>query len=339
MNRPLQWGVLGTSTIAKNAIIPAIQQSERGEVLAIASRSKEKAEALAEEMNIARSYGSYEELIGDPDIQAVYIPLPNHLHREWTIKAAEAGKHVLCEKPAALNAKESAEMIEVCERHRVLFAEAIMYRYHPKHRRVQEIIESGEIGTVRAIHGNFTCNTADDRENVRFKKDMGGGSIFDLGVYPISAARMYLGQEPEAVTVHALFSEEHDGVDMMASGLIEFPNSVALTFDCGMWASGRAEMEILGTEGRIELPKVFGWENSDIPPQIIIHTDSVSREERVSVSNSYVLQVETFAAAALEGETLPFSPDNTILNMRVIDACLESARTRQRVLVDRSPIE
>lgn len=170
MNRPLQWGVLGTSTIAKNAIIPAIQQSERGEVLAIASRSKEKAEALAEEMDIVRSYGSYEELIADPDIQAVYIPLPNHLHREWTIKAAEAGKHVLCEKPAALNAKESIEMIEACERHGVLFSEAIMYRYHPKHRRVQDIIESGEIGTVRAIHGNFTCNTADDKDNVRFKK-------------------------------------------------------------------------------------------------------------------------------------------------------------------------
>ncbi|KAF4325658.1 hypothetical protein G195_000687 [Phytophthora kernoviae 00238/432] len=173
-------------------LIPAIQQSERGEVLAIASRSKEKAEALANELDIARAYGSYEELIADPDIEAVYIPLPNHMHKEWTIKAAQAGKHVL--------------------------------------------------------------------------------------------SRMYLGQEPEAVTVHALFSEEHDGVDMMASGLVEFPNSVALTFDCGMWASGRAEMEILGTDGRIELPKVFGWENSDIPPQIIVHTDSVSREERVSIT-------------------------------------------------------
>lgn len=331
MNKQLQWGVLGTSTIAKNAVIPAIQQSERGEVLAIASRSKEKAEALAEELDIARCYGSYAELIADPDIEAVYIPLPNHMHKEWTIKAAQAGKHVLCEKPAALNADESAEMIQVCKDHGVLFAEAIMYRYHPKHRRVQEIIASGEIGAVRAIHGNFTCNTADDKDNVRFKRDMGGGSLFDLGVYPISAARMYLGQEPEAVTVHALFSEEHDGVDMMASGLVEFPGSVALTFDCGMWASGRAEMEILGTDGRIELPKVFGWENSDIPPQIIVHTDSVSREERVSVSNSYVLQAETFAAAVLDGTPLPFTPDNTIANMRVIDACLQSARTRQRV--------
>lgn len=334
MQRRLQWGVLGASTIAKNAVMPAIQQSERGEVLALASRSLEKAKAVAEELNIARVYGSYDELIADPDIEAVYVPLPNHLHKEWTIKAAEAGKHVLCEKPAALTAEESMEMIEACRKHGVLFAEAIMYRYHPKHRRVEEIIASGEIGRVRAIHGNFTCNSADDKDNVRFKAEMGGGSLFDLGVYPISAARMYLGQEPEAVTVNAFFSEEHGGVDMMASGLVEFPDSVSLTFDCGLWASGRAEMEILGTEGRIELPKVFGWENSDIPPQIIIHLDSVSREERVSVSNSYVLQAEAFADAVLDGKPLPFTPENTINNMRVIEACLQSARTRQRIVLD-----
>lgn len=177
MDRHLQWGVLGTSTIAKNAVIPAIQQSERGEVLAIASRSKEKAEALANELDIARAYGSYDELIADPDIEAVYIPLPNHMHKEWTIKAAQAGKHVLCEKPAALNSEEAVEMIEVCQQHGVLFAEAIMYRYHPKHRRVQEIIASGEIGTVRALHGNFTCNTADDKDNVRFKREIGRAHV------------------------------------------------------------------------------------------------------------------------------------------------------------------
>lgn len=331
MSELIRWGILSTAKIGINAVIPALQQSERGQVVAIASRDESRAAEIAAELNIPKAYGSYDALLADEEIDAVYIPVPNHLHMEWTIRAAEAGKHVLCEKPAALNEEQVTQMIDACKAANVVFAEAFMYRYHPKHQRVKEIIESGEIGEVRAIHANFTYNNCDDKENVRFKNDMGGGSLYDVGVYPISAARMFLEKEPEAVTVHALFSPEHDDVDMMASGLVEFPNKVALTFDCGMWACARAEFEILGTKGRIELPKVFGWENSDIPPQIIIHTDHVTREERVSVSNSFVLQAEAFADAVLDGKPLPFGPEDAVHNIRVIEACLASARKRERV--------
>lgn len=331
MSKQIRWGILGTATIAKTAVIPALQQSQRGLVTAIASRDESRAAELAAELNIPKAYGSYDALLADEEIDAVYIPVPNHLHMEWTIRAAKAGKHILCEKPAGLNVEQVTRMIEACRDANVVFAEAFMYRYHPKHGRVKEIMNSGEIGEVRAIHANFTYNHCDDKQNVRFHKHMGGGSLYDVGVYPISAARMFLGEEPEAVTVHALFSPEYDDVDMMASGLIEFPNKVALTFDCGMWACARAEFEILGTKGRIVLPKVFGWENSDIPPQIIIHTDHVTREERVSVSNSFVLQAEAFADAVLEGKPLPFDPVDAVHNIRVIEACLESAHKRERI--------
>ncbi|CCC84962.1 oxidoreductase [Paenibacillus polymyxa M1] len=331
MGRKLKWGILGTAEIAKIAVIPAIQQSERGEVLGIASRNADKAAEAAREFDIPRSYGSYEELLADPEIGAVYIPLPNHLHEEWTIKAAEAGKHVLCEKPSSLSSAGTSRMIEACRRAGVTFAEAFMYRYHPKHRRIKEIINSGEIGDIRGIHCTFTFNNTDQADNVRFNKSMGGGSLYDVGVYPISAARMYLDREPEAVTVHALFSPEHDNVDMMASGLLEFPGGVNLTFDCGMWAANRSNMEILGSKGTIAMPKMFGWERTSVVPQIFVHVGSVTREERLKGFNSFELQADAFAEAVLDGIPLPYEPEDAVSNMKVIDACIESARSRKRI--------
>lgn len=333
MTRKLKWGVLSTAEIARTAVIPAIQQSERGEVIAIASRDAELAVEVSKQCNIQTAYGSYEELLLDPEVEAVYIPLPNHLHKEWTIRAAEAGKHVLCEKPSSLCASDTEEMVEACKRHGVLFAEAFMYRYHPKHQRIKEIIDSGEIGEIRGIHCTFTYNDANGSDNVRFHKEMGGGSLYDVGVYPISAARMYLKSEPEAVTVHALFSEEHDNVDMMASGLLEFPHGVTLTFDCGMWAAHRSNMEILGTNGTIAMPKMFGWEKTAVVPQIFVHRGTVTREERLKGHNSFEIQADVFASAVLDGTPLPYSPEDSVLNMKVIDACLQSAQTRQRVVV------
>ncbi|MDO7905703.1 Gfo/Idh/MocA family oxidoreductase [Paenibacillus sp. JX-17] len=331
MSRKLKWGILGTAEIARSAIIPAIQESEYGDVVAIASRRAEHAAEVAEQMQIPRSYGSYEELLQDEEVEAVYIPLPNHLHKEWTIKAAQAGKHVLCEKPSSLNAMDTTEMVEACNQAGVVFAEGFMYRYHPKHQRIKEIINSGEIGDIRGIHCTFTFNQADQQGNVRFNREMGGGSIYDVGVYPISAARMYLDREPEAVMVHALYSPEHGDVDMMASGLLEFPGDVTLTFDCGMWAASRSNMEILGTKGTIAMPKMFGWEKSTMVPQIFVHTGTVTREERLKGRNSFLLQVEAFSTAVLEGKPLPYDPSDAILNMKVIDACQQSARERRRV--------
>ncbi|MCE5168204.1 Gfo/Idh/MocA family oxidoreductase [Paenibacillus profundus] len=328
MEQKLRWGVLGCATIAIHSVIPGIRASKTGEVAAIASRDVHKAQEKAEQLEIPKAYGSYEELLHDPDIDAVYIPLPNHLHLEWTIRAAEAGKHVLCEKPIALNADQARRMVEACAKAGVKLAEAYMYRHHPRYERIREIVQSGEIGTVRGIHGTFSFNNAGDKNNVRYRRDWGGGSIYDVGCYPISAARYILGSEPEAATVHAFLSPEHDNVDMMASGLIEFPDSVALTFDCAMWAAFRNTLEILGTDGRIEVPSAFIGD-----PNFIVHTQEGQREEEMPKLNAYALQADNMAQAIWGEQPLLLNPDDAILNMQVIDACLASAYERRRVAI------
>lgn len=330
MGKKLKWGIIGTAGIAKYSVIPGIKASETGEVIAIASRSEETARKAAAELDIAKAYGSYEELLSDSEIEAVYIPLPNHLHKEWTIRAAEAGKHVLCEKPIALNAAEAEEMVLACQKAGVQLAEAFMYRHHPRYQRVKEILASGEIGAIRGIHATFTFSNPNDKDNVRFKKGMGGGSLYDVGCYPLSAARFLLEEEPEAATIHAFFSEEHDHVDMMASGLVEFSNSVALTFDCGMWASFRNEIEILGSDGRIEIPAAFvgGKETNG---NFIVHSKDGQRQEEIVALNQYSIQADNFAKAIFDNQPLSFAPSDAIQNMKLLDACLESAHARTRV--------
>ncbi|MGG1515885.1 Gfo/Idh/MocA family oxidoreductase [Paenibacillus oryzisoli] len=328
----LRWGILGCAKIAIRACIPGIEQSETGVVTAIASRDLQKSQETAASLNIPKAYGSYEELLADPDIDAVYIPLPNHLHKPWTIRAAQAGKHVLCEKPAALTAAETEEMVSACEENGVLFAEAFMYRHHPRYERVKQIIDAGEIGDIRGIHGAFTFSNPDDHANVRYKREWGGGSLYDVGCYPISAARLLLGREPEAVTTHAFFSPEHDNVDMMMSGLVEFSGNVALTFDCGMWAAFRNRLEILGSKGRIVLPSAFvapSQETSDF--QVIIGAEE--RTESVPLLNQYALQADDLAYAAWGRKSMRFAPQDAIANMKVLDACLKSAEERARIVL------
>ncbi|ULL15788.1 gfo/Idh/MocA family oxidoreductase [Paenibacillus sp. H1-7] len=328
----LRWGVLGCAGIAKRAVIPGIQQSQTGEVTAIASRDEQKARETAAQLNIPKAYGSYEAILADDTIDAVYIPLPNHLHKEWTIRAAEAGKHVLCEKPIALNAEETEEMVAACAKAGVKLAEAFMYRHHPRYEMIKEIIRSGEIGTIRGIHGAFTFNNAKDANNVRYKQFMGGGSLYDVGVYPISAARFLLEQEPQAATVHAFFSPDHDHVDMMAAGLLEFPDSVALTFDCGMWAAGRNVLEVIGTDGRIEVPSAYvSRQNAD--DHFFVIAKGERREVAVPYVNQYALQADDLGRSVLEGTPQRFEPSDAVLNMKVIDACLKSAQERVRVVL------
>lgn len=330
--RKLRWGIIGCAGIAIRSVIPGIQQSERGEVVAVASRDESKAKQTAEKLGIPKAYGSYEALLADGEIDAVYIPLPNHLHKEWTIRAAEAGKHVLCEKPFSMDTAEAAEMVEACARHGVTLAEAFMYRHHPRYKRIRDIIASGEIGALRGIHGTFTFNSSGNTTGFRNKQEMGGGALYDIGVYPISAARMLLEREPEAATVHAFFSPEHGGVDMMASGLLEFAGGVALTFDCAMWAAGRNTLEVLGTDGRIELPSAFVC-NPSAPSVFYVTSKSGRREEQIEPVNQYSLQSDDFAATVLDGAPSLFGADDPVLNMRVVDACLASARTRSRVVI------
>lgn len=329
MSRTLKWGILGCASIAKRAVIPGLQQSKLNEVTAIASRDIDKSTSTAEELHIPKAYGSYEEILEDPIIDAVYIPLPNHLHKEWTIRAAEAGKHILCEKPLALTEAEAWVMSEAAAKAGVHLSEAFMYRYHPRYDMIKDLLRSGAIGEIRAIHSSFTFNNSSNTQNVRFRKDWGGGSIYDIGCYPINAARILLGKEPEAVTVQAFFSPQHGDVDMMASGLIEFGGSVSLTFDCGMWAAGRNPLEIIGSEGMIEVPHAYSY-----PPDgsnFFLTHNGERQEVQVPVVNAYSEQGDHFANVVLNNSPSRYGTDDAINNMRVIDACLESARKRLRV--------
>jgi xylose dehydrogenase (NAD/NADP) len=330
--KKLRWGILGCAGIAVRAVIPGIQQSETGVVNAIASRDLEKAKSTAQASGIPNAYGSYEELLTDSNIDAIYIPLPNHLHKEWTIRAAEAGKHVLCEKPCALDAIEAEAMISACREAGVQFAEAFMYRHHPRYDQIKTILRSGEIGEIRGIHSAFTFNNAGDTKNVRYKRSLGGGSMYDVGCYPISAARYLLEEEPQAATVHAFFSPEHDDVDMMASGLIEFTGGVALTFDCGMWAAFRNTLEVLGTLGRIELPSAFVTPDSKTGNFFVISSNG-RREVEVPFLNQYALQADDLAYAVWGRKPMRFDPQDALHNMKVIDACLQSAREHKRVSI------
>jgi len=326
-NQKVRWGIMSTASIAQRSVIPGIQESERNEVVAVASRSLEKAQAFAKSQDIPNAFGSYEALLESPDIDAVYIPLPNHLHKTWTIKAAEAGKHVLCEKPIALNETEAQEMVQACEKAGVILAEAYMFRHQRRFADIKQLIQQGEIGDVRGIHGVFTFNGAGAEENIRFNKAWGGGSIYDVGCYPISAARFILEEEPVAVTSHAFFSPEHGDVDMMASGLMEFSNGVALTFDCAMWAEGRNNLEILGTDGRIVLDAAFlGDQSYRVIKQ---GKEKVIQDDNV---NQYALQADRFAESVLDGKPAKFSGRDIIQNMKAVHGTLKSAETKERVV-------
>ncbi|AHV99462.1 Gfo/Idh/MocA family protein [Paenibacillus sabinae] len=332
MQRQLRFGVLGCAQIATGTMMPAIAESKSGVLEAVASRDLSRSSRIARELGIRKAYGSYEELLMDPEVDAVYIPLPNHLHREWVIRAAEAGKHVLCEKPIGLSAREAAEMTAACRKAGVHLAEAFMYRHHPRYPVLKAILQSGEIGSLRAIRGSFTYNNALDNANVRFRSAWGGGSLYDIGCYPLSAARMLIGTEPEAATVHALFSPEHDNVDMLASGLVEFPGGLSLIFECGMWAYERQLLEIIGTEGRIEIPMPFNARTDDA--DFYIYAGGGERRVNAPGANPFTCQVEDFASAVF-GQTPPlFEPEDAVRNMKLLEACLASAAGRRRVTLD-----
>ncbi|WP_110930845.1 Gfo/Idh/MocA family protein [Paenibacillus bouchesdurhonensis] len=331
MDKKLRFGILGCAGIAIKDVMPAIQKSEYGVLAAVASRNLEKSKSVAEQFGIATAYGSYEELIEDTTIEAIYIPLPNHLHKEWAIRAMEAGKHVLCEKPIALDSEEAAEMAAVAKRKGVVLAEAFMYRHHPRWRRIREIIESGELGELRLIRGAFTYNNAKDLDNIRLQPEWGGGSLYDVGCYPISAARFILGQEPEAITVHAQFSDKHFGVDMMAAGIVEFPGGLALTFDCGMWTEHRQLLEIVGSEGRIDIPHAFTvGDDQDASYTVTIRGES-RVEGRDDKADPYAMEVDDLAKAVFGIQPPRFSPDDALQGMRVLEAGLASARERRRI--------
>ena len=327
MDKVLNWGLLSTARINR-ALIPPLGASSRNRLLAVGSRSQEGANQYAQERNIPRAHGSYEALLADPEIDVIYNPLPNYLHAEWTIKAMEAGKHVLCEKPLALSVEEVDAVQEVARKHGRVVAEAFMYRHHPQTFKVQEIVNSGSLGDLKLIHGSFSFVITREKD-VRLDLGMGGGSIWDIGCYPISYARTVVGKNP--LEVFGWQVTGHTGIDETFVGQMKFANNVHAQFDSSFVIPYHTFMEIVGSEGRLYIPKPF-------QPQMDekIHLTRGDNTETIEIKGQelYIGEVEDMADAILLGKEPRISLDDSRANVGVISALLDSARIGRPVKLD-----
>lgn len=313
----VKWGVLGCAAFAKNRTIPAMLATPSVELVAVASRSAEKAGEFRSHFNLARAYGSYEELVDDPAIQAIYCPLSNDLHAGWMVRAAERGKHTLCEKPFTLNAAEAQEVAAAARRHRVNVMEAFMWRFHPQHERALQAIRNGAIGTVRLVRAAFTFNMGKS-SNFRWNPAFGGGSVYDVGGYTTSAARYYFGAEPSTVYAHGTFDKE-SGIDLSMAAVMEFDAGACL-MDCGFHLPGRSDLEIAGDEGVIRIPEPW------LPPEEAVLVIN-GKEERLPAANQYVNEFEQFSQAILTGSPSRFGAEDAIHQSQAIDAVLASMKS------------
>lgn len=326
----VKWGVLGAASIATRKVIPGMQKGECSEIAAIASRELKKAEEAAGKLGIAKAYGSYEELLADGEIEAIYNPLPNHLHVPWSIKAAEAGKHVLCEKPISLTVAEAKTLLEARERCGVKIGEAFMVKTHPQWLRTRDLIRKGVIGELRAIVGAFSYFNRDP-QNVRSKVEWGGGGMLDIGCYPITTSRFIFGEEP--VRVAGLIERDPDfRTDRLASAILEFPSGQAV-FTCSTQLVPYQRMQFLGTTGRIEIEIPF-----NAPPdracRIFIDDGrdvfgGGIRIETIPVCDQYTVQGDAFSRAIREGGEVPVPLEDAIGNMAVIEAVFRAGESGQ----------
>jgi len=321
MENRVRWGILGTANIALAKVIPAMQRSEWCEIAAIASRDLSKAKAAAGELNIPNAYGSYEELLKDGSIEAIYNPLPNNLHVAWTMKAAEAGKHVLCEKPIALTAAEARTLIEVRDRTDVRIQEAFMVRTHPQWLETRRLIHSGRIGSLRSITGFFSYNNPDPT-NIRNQLELGGGALMDIGCYPITISRFMYETEPRRV-LGFIERDNANGTDTLTSAVLDFPNGHS-TFTCSTRLAPYQRMIFMGTEGRIEVLIPFNAPN-DRPTQILIDDEIIE----FPICDQYEIQGSLFSQAIRENREQPIPLEDAINNMAVVDAVFRSATTSQ----------
>ena len=328
MAKKIRWGVLGAANIAVKKVIPGMQQSELCEIAAIASRDLSKAQAAAKALGVAKAYGSYEELLADPEIDAIYNPLPNHLHVPWTAKAAEAGKHVLCEKPIGMTAAEAETLIAVRERTGVKISEAFMVLCHPQWIRVRELLREGRIGELRVVQGFFSYYNVDPA-NVRNQADIGGGGLLDIGCYMTLAGRYGFEQEPERVVA----SIDRDPVmqtDRLTSGMMEFVGGQAL-FTCSTQLAAFQRLEFVGTKGRIELevpvnaaPERMARLNIDTGVDLY---GGGMTTETFPLCDQYGLEGDAFSRAILENTEVPVPLEAAVKNMAVIDAIFRSGRS------------
>jgi xylose dehydrogenase (NAD/NADP) len=328
MPQRLRWGVMSTANIGKIAVIPAIQQSALGTVEVLASRDIERARSLAKSLGIQRVVDSYEALLQDSAIEAVYIPLPNALHGEWTVRAAAAGKSVLCEKPLATSVDGVKEQIEACKKHNVSLMEGFMYRFHPQTRRVQDLIASGAIGEVREVHAHLSVNIMRtlDISNIRYRNSLGGGALLDMGCYAVNIARMIFGAEPERV-IGRIHVDPALGIDTSAAGILEFAKGIA-TITCSFGADGQGAYTIVGTDGTIEVPRgIIPGLGTRVAEALVVVVDSDGkrREELFEPANQYKNMVDAFAEAVLNKRPVPLPPEDSLNNIKVLEALVRSA--------------
>ena len=320
MTEKLRWGLLSTAKI-NAALFKPLAKSKRNTLFAVGSRSEESAQAYAAEHGIPRAHGSYEALLADPEVDVIYNSLPNHLHAEWTIKALEAGKHVLCEKPFALTLAEVDAMTEAAQRTGKALAEAFMYRTHPQTLKVKEIIDSGKIGKILLVKGGFTF-TFNRPGNYRLDPAFGGGALWDVGCYPISYARSMLGLEP--LEVFGWQATGESGIDESFSGQMRFPGDVHAQFDCGFRGPFRAFIEIVGEQGTLEIPSPF---HAGKKSEILLIRDGKTKTIEIKGQHQYLGEVEDMADAILLGKAPHISLADSRANVAAILALYKSAKT------------
>ena len=330
MSEKVRWGILSTAKIAREQVIPGMKNGDLTEVVAIASRDRQRAKEAATKLGIPKAYNSYEALLADPEIDAVYNPLPNHLHAPLTIKALEAGKHVLCEKPIALNAEEAREIEAAQAKSGKLAAEAFMVRFHPQWQRAREIARSGRLGDVQAMQTFFSYHLT-DTDNIRNQVETGGGSLYDIGCYAVATARYVFGEDP--VRVVGLFDRDPLSLtDRLASGLAEFPAGRHLTFTCATQLARAQRVQIAGSKARLEIQVPFNPKR-DQATRILLDDgrDLIGggvEVEEFSPVDQYQRQGDAFSRAVLEGSSLEFPMADAVMNMRIIDALFRSERSK-----------
>jgi xylose dehydrogenase (NAD/NADP) len=324
-NKTLNWGLLSTARINR-ALITPLKASKRNQLVAVASRTQEAADRYAREKKIPSAHGSYEALLADPEIDVVYISLPNHLHAEWTIKAVQAGKHVLCEKPLALSVDDVDAVQAAARKHGRVVMEAFMYRHHPQTLKVQEIVNSGSLGNLKLVRGSFSFILSREEDIRLLDPAMGGGSIWDIGCYPISYARSVLGENPFEVFGWQVTGPT--GIDDTFVGQMKFANDVLMQFDSSFVIPFHSFMEIVGSEATLSVPQPFKPEENEK-----IYLTRAEKTETIKVTGQelYIGEVEDMADAILLGREPRISLDDSRGNVMVITALLESARTGQPV--------
>jgi predicted dehydrogenase len=326
----VRWGVLGAANIALTKVIPGIQSTASSRVVAIASRELAKAQTAATRLGIPRAYGSYEELIADRDVDVVYNPLPNHLHVPWSVRAADAGKHVLCEKPIAMSADEARQLRDARDRNGVVIGEAFMVRCHPQWLEVKRLVDSGAIGSLKLVSGHFSYSRRDPSD-VRSHAEFGGGALMDIGCYPIMISRWLFGSEPIDVIGQIEYDPEF-AVDRLGTALLRFANGQATFASAGQLVPYQ-KMQIFGTTGRIEVEIPFNTP-PDRASRIFVDDGSrlgglAAKAIEFPTADQYALQAERFVDAVRGDGSVPVSIDESIANMAVIDAIVLSGTSRR----------